>query len=94
MGRRISSRNGSGSTTSTSSYMTPSSCDSFLHLLWWSLFGIPVGIGASLLVALLIYRLDSKRAQYWFRVAFSPYTLPTRYSRHPHMVRTSSRSAA
>ncbi len=44
---------------------------SFLHLLWWSLFGIPVGMGASLLVALLIYRLDSKRAQYWFRVAFS-----------------------
>ena len=28
-------------------------------------------MGASLLVALLIYRLDSKRAQYWFRVAFS-----------------------
>lgn len=44
---------------------------SFLHLLWWSLIGIPVGMGASLLVALLIYRLDSKRAQYWFRVAFS-----------------------
>jgi len=44
---------------------------SFLHLLWWSLFGIPVGMGASLLVALLIYRLDSKRAEYWFRVAFS-----------------------
>ena len=44
---------------------------SFLHLLWWSLFGIPVGMGASLLVALLIYRLDSKRAQYWFRVVFS-----------------------
>ena len=44
---------------------------SFLHLLWWSLIGIPVGMGASLLVALLIYRLDSRRAQYWFRVAFS-----------------------
>jgi raffinose/stachyose/melibiose transport system permease protein len=44
---------------------------SFLHLLWWSLFGIPVGMAASLLVALLIYRLDSKRAQYWFRVAFA-----------------------
>ena len=44
---------------------------SFLHLLWWSAIGIPVGIGASLLVALLIYRLDSKRAQYWFRVAFA-----------------------
>ena len=44
---------------------------SFLHLLWWSLIGIPVGMGASLLVALLIYRLDSKRAQYWFRVAFA-----------------------
>jgi ABC-type sugar transport system permease subunit len=28
-------------------------------------------MGASLLVALLIYRLDSKRAQYWFRVAFA-----------------------
>ncbi len=44
---------------------------SFLHLLWWSIIGIPVGMGASLLVALLIYRLDSKRAQYWFRLAFS-----------------------
>src|SRR5579875_3954178 len=38
---------------------------SFLHLFWWSIIGIPVGIGASLLVALLIYRLGSKRAQYW-----------------------------
>lgn len=43
---------------------------SFLHLLWWSLIGIPVGMGASLLVALLIFRLRSKRAQYWFRLAF------------------------
>ena len=45
--------------------------NSFLHLLWWSLIGIPITMAASLLVALLIYRLDSKRAQYWFRVAFS-----------------------
>jgi raffinose/stachyose/melibiose transport system permease protein len=44
---------------------------SFLHLLWWSIIGIPAGMGASLLVALLIYRLGSKRAQYWFRLAFS-----------------------
>jgi raffinose/stachyose/melibiose transport system permease protein len=44
---------------------------SFLHLLWWSLFGVTVSMGASLLVALLIYRLGSKRAQYWFRVAFA-----------------------
>jgi raffinose/stachyose/melibiose transport system permease protein len=44
---------------------------SFLHLLWWSIIGIPVGMGASLLVAILIYRLHSKRAQYWFRLAFS-----------------------
>jgi raffinose/stachyose/melibiose transport system permease protein len=43
----------------------------FVHLLWWSLIGIPTGMGASLLVALLIYRLGSKRAQYWLRVAFS-----------------------
>jgi raffinose/stachyose/melibiose transport system permease protein len=43
----------------------------FVHLLWWSLIGIPTGMGASLLVALLIYRLGNKRAQYWFRVAFS-----------------------
>ncbi len=27
------------------------------HLFWWSIFGIPGGIFASLLVALLIYRL-------------------------------------
>ncbi len=44
---------------------------SFLHLFWWSLIGIPVGMGASLLVALLIYRLGSNRAQYWFRLIFS-----------------------
>jgi raffinose/stachyose/melibiose transport system permease protein len=44
---------------------------SFIHLFWWSIIGIPLGIGASLVVALLIYRLDSKRAQYWFRVAFA-----------------------
>lgn len=43
---------------------------SFEHWFWWSVLGIPVGIAASLLVAILIYRLQSKRAQYWFRVAF------------------------
>jgi raffinose/stachyose/melibiose transport system permease protein len=43
----------------------------FAHLFWWSIIGIPTGIGASLLVALLIYRLRSTRAQYWFRVAFT-----------------------
>lgn len=43
---------------------------SFFHLLLWSIIGIPVGMGASLLVAILIYRLHSKRAQYWFRLAF------------------------
>lgn len=42
----------------------------FEHLFWWSIIGVPVGIASSLLVALLIYRLGSKRAQYWFRVAF------------------------
>ena len=42
----------------------------FAHLFWWSIIGIPVGMAASLVVALLIYRLDNKRAQYWFRVAF------------------------
>ncbi len=42
----------------------------FAHLFWWSVIGIPVGMAASLVVALLIYRLDNKRAQYWFRVAF------------------------
>jgi raffinose/stachyose/melibiose transport system permease protein len=42
----------------------------FEHLFWWSIIGIPVGMAASLLVALLIYRLGSTRAQYWFRVAF------------------------
>ena len=45
--------------------------DSFVHLFWWSIIGIPVGMGASLLVALLIYRLGSNRAQYWFRLVFS-----------------------
>ena len=51
--------------------------DSFLHLVWWSLIGIPLGMAASLLVALLIYRLHSQRAQYWFRVAFTlTLTLP------------------
>jgi raffinose/stachyose/melibiose transport system permease protein len=45
--------------------------NSFLHLFWWTLIGIPAGIGASLLVAILIYRLGNVRAQYWFRVAFS-----------------------
>lgn len=44
---------------------------SFEHLFWWSIIGIPAGIAASLLVALLIYRLRSTRAQYWFRVAFT-----------------------
>jgi raffinose/stachyose/melibiose transport system permease protein len=43
----------------------------FVHLLWWSVIGIPTGMAASLLVALLIYRMGNKRAQYWFRVAFS-----------------------
>jgi raffinose/stachyose/melibiose transport system permease protein len=43
----------------------------FVHLFWWSLIGIPTGMLASLLVALLIYHLTSKRAQYWLRVAFS-----------------------
>jgi raffinose/stachyose/melibiose transport system permease protein len=43
----------------------------FEHLFWWTIIGIPLGIGASLVVALLIYRLPSSRAQYWFRVAFS-----------------------
>ena len=43
----------------------------FEHLFWWTIIGIPVGIGASLLVAVLIYRLDNARAEYWFRVAFS-----------------------
>ncbi len=42
----------------------------FEHLFWWTIIGIPTGIAASLLVAVLIYRLDSTRAQYWFRVAF------------------------
>jgi raffinose/stachyose/melibiose transport system permease protein len=42
----------------------------FVHLFWWTIIGIPVGIAASLLVALLIYRLGNTRAQYWFRVAF------------------------
>lgn len=44
---------------------------SFVHLLIWSLIGIPTGMIASLLVALLIYRLRSQRAQYWFRLAFA-----------------------
>lgn len=44
---------------------------SFVHLFWWTIIGIPLGMGASLLVALLIYRLGSRRAQYAFRVAFS-----------------------
>ena len=44
---------------------------SFLHLLWWSIIGIPLGMGASFVVALLIYRLGSNRAQYWFRLAFA-----------------------
>lgn len=44
---------------------------SFIHLFWWSIVGIPTGMAASLLVALLIYHLGSKRAQYWLRVAFS-----------------------
>jgi multiple sugar transport system permease protein len=44
---------------------------SFEHLFWWTIIGIPIGMGASLLVALLIYRLPGNRAQYWFRVAFS-----------------------
>ena len=33
----------------------------FAHLFWWSILGIPVGMAASLLVALLIYRLGSTR---------------------------------
>lgn len=44
---------------------------SFLHLIWWSIIGIPLGMGVSLLVAILIYHLRSSKAQYWFRVAFS-----------------------
>lgn len=44
---------------------------SFEHLFWWSVIGIPAGIASSLLVALLIYRLRSTRAQYWARVAFT-----------------------
>jgi raffinose/stachyose/melibiose transport system permease protein len=43
----------------------------FEHLFWWTVIGIPAGMGASLLVALLIYRLGNPRAEYWFRVAFS-----------------------
>ncbi len=42
----------------------------FVHLFWWTIIGIPVGMAASLVVALLIYRLGNTRAQYWFRVAF------------------------
>jgi raffinose/stachyose/melibiose transport system permease protein len=44
---------------------------SFIHLFWWTIIGIPTGMGASLFVALLIYRLGSSRAQYAFRVMFS-----------------------
>ena len=44
---------------------------SFLHLFYWSIIGIPAGMATSLLVAVLIYRLRSTRAQYWFRVAFT-----------------------
>lgn len=44
---------------------------SFWHLLLWSVIGIPIGMFTSLLVALLIYRLHSQRAQYWLRLAFT-----------------------
>ena len=44
---------------------------SFIHLFFWSIIGIPAGMATSLLVAVLIYRLHSPRAQYWFRVAFT-----------------------
>lgn len=44
---------------------------SFIHLFFWSIIGIPAGMATSLLVAVLIYRLRSPRAQYWFRVAFT-----------------------
>lgn len=50
---------------------------SFIHLFFWSIIGVPASMAASLLVALLIYRLRSTRAQYWFRVAFTlTLTLP------------------
>lgn len=44
---------------------------SFIHLFFWSIIGVPAGMATSLLVAVLIYRLHSTRAQYWFRVAFT-----------------------
>ena len=58
---------------------------SFLHLLLWSIIGIPVGMGASLLVAILIYRLHSKRAQYWFRAGVLSHPVPARDRRHSHL---------
>lgn len=41
-----------------------------VHIWWWSLVGIPLGMVAAFVVALMIYRLRSGRAQYWFRFLF------------------------
>jgi raffinose/stachyose/melibiose transport system permease protein len=43
---------------------------SLTHVFWWSIIGIPLGLVASLLTAVGIYRLRSGRAQYWFRFFF------------------------
>ncbi len=44
--------------------------ESMLHILWWSLIGIPLGMFAAFVTALMIYRLRSMPAQYWFRFFF------------------------
>ncbi|PSR21704.1 MAG: sugar ABC transporter permease [Sulfobacillus acidophilus] len=44
--------------------------ESLVHIGWWSLIGIPLGMLAAFAAALMIYRLRSMRAQYWFRFLF------------------------
>ncbi len=50
---------------------------SVVHVLIWAAIGIPLGLIPSFLVAEAIFRLSSRRAQYWYRTLFIlPVVLP------------------
>ena len=50
---------------------------SVIHILIWAAIGIPLGLIPSFLVAEAIFRLPSRRAQYWYRTFFIlPVVLP------------------
>jgi raffinose/stachyose/melibiose transport system permease protein len=54
----------------TQLFHDPIFLQSLAHVSWWSIIAIPLGIIASVLTAVGIYRLKSSRAQYWFRFFF------------------------